>query len=167
MNGEAQSDPVVAFKSLNPEQQKAALGKMSLQAKQSLLTRLQDPKYKSVFSEEGKHPIVSKALGYIPAVTATAAGIAFSETGPGAVAAAGIGGAAGKMIEQGARKRLGFETKEGSESVSEIALEGGKQAAYELGGRAVGAVGGRALAKVRGVKPEVVGETIAGVKLPE
>ena len=122
--------------------------------------------YKSVLSKEGQHPILSKALGYIPAVTATAAGLAASESGPGAVAAAAGGGYLGKRIEQGARNKLGFDTPEEG-TRAEAAVEGAKQGAYELGGRAVGAVGGKLIGKLRGIEPEVVGKTIAGVKLPE
>lgn len=122
----------------------------------------------SVLSEESKHPYISKALGYLPAVAATATGLAASETGPGAVGAAALGGIAGKALEDIGREKMGFDQpKTVGEKLSDIGIEGVKQGAYELGGRALGAVGGRALAKISGIKPEVVGETISGVKLPE
>jgi hypothetical protein len=125
--------------------------------------------YKSVLSKAGQHPYEAKALEMIPAIAATGMGIAGAETGPGAVGMAAVGGAAGKALESSLEEKLGFKEKQTSTTAeaSELTTEGLKQGAYELGGRAIGAAGGKAISAIRGVKPEVVGETIGGVKFPE
>jgi hypothetical protein len=125
--------------------------------------------YKSVLSEAGKHPKTAKALEMIPAITATGMGIAGAETGPGAVGMAAVGGAAGKALESTLEEKLGFKEKQTSATAeaAQLTTEAAKQGAYELGGRAIGAAGGKAISAIRGIKPEVVGETIGGVKFPE
>lgn len=123
----------------------------------------------SVLSEAGKHPIAAKVLKAIPSIAATVGGIAGSETGPLAVGTAAGFGAAGKALENTLEEKFGFAPRQASagNEAANIGVEGLKQGAYEFGGRAIGAAGGRALTKLRGIKPEVVGETIGGVKLPE
>lgn len=139
------------WKAFSPEQRETAMSRMSLEQKHQLADALRAsqapaPKsdYKSVLTPEGRHPIVSKALEYIPAVAATGAGIAASESGPGAIAAAAGGGYLGKRIEQGIRNKLGWDTPEQG-TRSEAAIEGAKQGAYELGGRLLGPVVGKGM----------------------
>ena len=147
-------DAASMFRSLSLDKQNEYFERMSPEEKKQLLSALNAsqpsaapaPKsdYKSVLSPEGQHPILSKALEYIPAVTATAGSIAASESGPGAIAAAAGSGYLGKRIEQGIRNKLGWDTPDQG-TRGEAAIEGIKQGAYELGGRLLGPVIGKGM----------------------